>query len=171
MGNSLFGKLKSVLSRKKKSDISTAVEQPPATANLSRIGLGAGGMAAATPQPNPNMPDISGFAAAMTTGKPAMPSASPASHADVAPVGVQFFAEVPLQASAEEIVNVSRTASNCIRADMSPAGDGVWSVAITLNMSPVPQEIHTVESVLADWAGKLGGMAKGWGLAQGQAAA
>lgn len=169
MGKSLFGKLKSVLSRKKTSEISTAAQQPPATANLSRIGLGAGIAAAAAPQTN--MPDISGFAAAMTTGQPAMPSVSHAPNTEISPVGVQFFAEVPLQASAEEIVNVSRTASNCINAEMSPAGDGVWSVAITLNMAPVPQEIHTVESVLSEWTGKLGGMAKGWGLAQGRAAA
>jgi hypothetical protein len=53
---------------------------------------------------------------------------------------------------------------------MSPAGDGNWTIAITLRMLPVPQQIHNVESVLADWAGKLGGSSKGWGLAQGKAA-
>lgn len=169
MGNSLFGKLKGVLSRKKKSEISTAAVQPPATANLSRIGLGATTAAASAHQPN--MPDISGFAAAMTAGQPAMPPAFHSTATEVSPVGVQFFAEVPLQASAEEIVRVSRSASNCTNAELSLAGDGTWSVSITLNMAPVPQEIHTVESVLSDWAGKLGGSAKGWGLAQGRAAA
>ncbi len=169
MGNSLFGKLKGVLSRKKKSDISAAAPQPQASTNLSRIGLGTTTAAASAHQPN--MPDISGFAAAMTAGQPAMPSAPHAIDTEVSPVGVQFFAEVPLQASAEEIVNVSRSASNCMNAELSPAGDGTWSVSITLSMAPVPQEIHTVESVLADWAGKLGGSAKGWGLAQGRAAA
>ncbi len=167
MGNSLFGKLKGVLSRKKKSDISTAAPQPPATANLSRIGLGARGVSAH----QPNMPDISGFAAAMTAGQPAMQPVFHSTATEISPVGVQFFAEVPLQASAEEIVRVSRSASNCINAELSPAADGTWSVSITLNMAPVPQEIHTVESVLSDWAGKLGGSAKGWGLAQGRAAA
>ena len=32
---------------------------------------------------------------------------------------------------------------------MSPAGDGNWTIAITLRMLPVPQQIHNVESVLA----------------------
>jgi hypothetical protein len=77
---------------------------------------------------------------------------------------------VPLQQSAEEIVSVSQRGSNCLEATMSPAGDGNWTIAITLRMLPVPQQIHNVESVLADWVAKLGGTSKGWGLAQGKAA-
>ncbi len=59
MGKSLFGKLKSVLSRKKTSEISAAAPQPQATANLSRIGLG--NSAPYTPDSAMNAPDISGF--------------------------------------------------------------------------------------------------------------
>ena len=169
MGKSLFGKLKSVLSRKKTSEISAAAPQPQATANLSRIGLG--NSAPYTPDSAMNAPDISGFTTALPSGAPAMGAASQTASASIKPVGVQFFAEVPLQQSAEEIVNVSRRASNCIDATMSPDGNGAWSVSITLNMPPVPQEIHNVETVLAEWTGKLGGASKGWGLAQGQAAA
>ena len=169
MGKSLFGKLKGVLYRKKTSEISAAAPQPQATANLSRIGLGN-----ATPYPAggaTNAPDISGFSAVLPNGN-GMPGAmAQPGTAHVQPVGVQFFAEVPLQQSAEEIVNVSRRASNCLDATMAPSGSGAWSVSITLNMSPVPQEIHTVETVLSEWASKLGGISKGWGLAQGQAAA
>lgn len=164
MGESLFAKLRSVLSRQKTSKIS-APEEPQASANLSRLKLGGRASASAAPTiPDMTGPDISAFAAS--------PAASAHTHSDhITPVGVQFFAEVPLQQSAEEIVTVSKRASNCLTADMSPAGDGHWTVSVTLNMAPVPQEIHTVESVLSDWASKLGGSSKGWGLAQGRTAA
>ena len=169
MGKSLFGKLKGVLSRKKTSEISTAAPQPQATANLSRIGLG--NPSPYTPGAAMDVPDISGFSAVLPSGNAFPGAPAPAGMANAPAVGVQFFAEIPLQQSAEEIVNVSRRASNCIRATMAPAGNGAWSVAITLNMPPVPQEIHDVETVLAEWTGKLGGSSRGWGLAQGQAAA
>ena len=54
-----------------------------------------------------------------------MGAASQTASASIKPVGVQFFAEVPLQQSAEEIVNVSRRASNCIDATMSPDSNGI----------------------------------------------
>ena len=41
-----------------------------------------------------------------------------------------------LQQSAEEIVSVSKRGSNCLEATMSPAGDGNWTIAITLRMLP-----------------------------------
>lgn len=164
MGKSLFGQIKGMLSKQKKSQISVAAETPPTTSNLSRIGLATGNApvqqmepVAAAPAPQVQM---------TVTGMP-QPSAS---MDQATPVGIQFYAEVPLQQSAEEIVNVSRRASNCQEALMSPTGDGAWQVSVTLKMLPVPQEIHTVESVLADWAGKLGGISKGWGLAQSRAA-
>ncbi len=169
MDKSLFGKLKGVLSRKNTSEISAAAPEPQATANLSRIGLG--NSAPYTPGSTANAPDISGFSAALPSGSAFPDASAKTAAANVPAVGVQFFAEVPLQQSAEEIVNVSRRASNCTDAAMSPASNGAWSVSITLNMPPVPQEIHTVETVLAEWTGKLGGTSKGWGLAQGQAAA
>lgn len=165
MGKSLFGQLKNMLSRQKKSEISTPA-QPQAAANLSRIGLGN-----AAPAPV-NGPDMSGFTQMPEGPAPGMTVTGAAVGAgNTMPVAVQFFAEVPLQQSAEEIVSVSKRAANCINAEMNPAGEGRWTVSVTLNMAPVPQAIHEVETVLADWAGKLGGMSKGWGLAQGQAAA
>ena len=174
MGKSLFGQLKGMLSREKKSTIAVPVPQPNSTANLSRIGLAA---AATSPATETGQPDFSGFSPAPSVdmgimGGDAMPGVAGTRPAggQIVPVGIQFMAEVPLQQSAEEIINVSRRATNCLDANMAPAADGKWNVIVTLSMQPVPQQIHEVETVMADWAGKLGGVSRGWGLAQGTAA-
>jgi hypothetical protein len=167
MGKSLFGQLKGLLSRQKKSDLGETEAPTSSVSNLSRIGLSTANeadMHAADPaQQEQAVHDPS---VQMT---PATAQAMPEQQ-DASPASIQFFAEVPLQQSAEEIVNVSQRGSNCLEATMTPAGDGNWSVSITLRMLAVPQQIHNVESMLADWAGKLGGTSKGWGLAQGKAA-
>jgi hypothetical protein len=166
MGKSLFGQLKGLLSKEKKSAVRQSEPEPTGTANLSRIGLG--GATAEAAMPADPMPQSTAFDPSVQMA-PMTPQAMP-QQADAAPASIQFFAEVPLQQSAEEIVSVSQRGSNCLEATMSPAGDGNWTIAITLRMLPVPQQIHNVESVLADWVAKLGGTSKGWGLAQGKAA-
>ena len=173
MGKSLFGQLKGMLSREKKSTIAAPASQLNSTANLSRIGLAG----SATPPVEAGQPDFSGISPAPSVDMGFMAAETPPAAAggqiaggQTVPVGIQFMAEVPLQQSAEEIVNVSRRASNCMDANLIPAGDGKWNVIVTLSMQPVPQHIHEVESVMADWAGKLGGVSRGWGLAQGHAA-
>lgn len=165
MGKSLFGQLKGLLSKEKKSAVLQTEPEPTGTANLSRIGLGG---AAPAEKPVDQSPQTSALDPSVQMA-PMTPQVM-SEQADAAPASIQFFAEVPLQQSAEEIVSVSKRGSNCLEATMSPAGDGNWTIAITLRMLPVPQQIHNVESVLADWAGKLGGSSKGWGLAQGKAA-
>jgi hypothetical protein len=178
MGKSLFGQLKGVLSREKKSSIAVPASQPSSSANLSRIGLAG----AATPAAPAGQQDFSGFSPAPSVDMgfmagEAMPGTAGGQIAggqiaggQIVPVGIQFMAEVPLQQSAEEIVNVSRRATNCMDANLMPAADNKWNVIVTLSMQPVPQHIHEVETLMADWAGKLGGISKGWGLAQGHAA-
>lgn len=160
MGESLFGKLRDVLSREKTSDIDTAVNVAASPANLARIGL-----ATSTP--------VSPATSNLSAPVPEMPVASmqpePGST-DIAPVGIQFFAEVPTRECADEIVSISQGAQNCLSAEAQPAGDSIWNVAVTLCMMPVPQEIHTIETVFQTWAQELGGTSKGWGLNQNQAA-
>ncbi len=160
MGESLFGKLRDVLSREKTSDIDTTVNIAVSPANLARIGLATGTPVSQT------TPDLGAPA-------PEMPVAGiqqEAAASDIAPVGIQFFAEVPTQECANEIVSVSQAAQNCLSAEAQPVGDSIWSVAVTLCMMPVPQEIHAIEMVFQTWAQKLGGTSKGWGLSQNQAA-
>ena len=156
MGESFFGKLRDVLSREKTSDIDGTVSIAASPANLARIGLATGNpVPAAMPDDHTLTPEVP------------LPAASPApSSADIAPVGIQFFAEVPTQESANEIVSVSQSAENCLTAVAQPSADNIWSVAVTLCMAPVPQEIHTIETVFQSWAQKLGGTSKGWGLNQ-----
>lgn len=166
MGKSLFGQLKGLLSKEKKSAVRQSEPEPTGTANLSRIGLGSTTTQAEAPVGS--MPQTSALDPSVQMA-PMTPQARP-EQADASPASIQFFAEVPLQQSAEEIVSVSQRGSNCLEATMSPTGDGNWTIAVTLRMLPVPQQIHNVESVLADWAAKLGGSSKGWGLAQGKAA-
>ena len=160
MGESLFGKLRDVLSREKTSDIAIPVSVTNSPANLARIGL-------ASRAPETAMLPTQGVAVpnpAATGMMPGQPSGF------VAPVGIQFFAEVPSQEGAAEIVSTSQSAHNCLAAEAQPVGDGFWTVAVTLCMAPVPQEIHAIETVLQLWAHKLGGTSKGWGLSQNQAA-
>lgn len=163
MGSSLFGKLKAMMSRQKTSEISGASVPSDVNSNLSRIGLAAKTSASApaseheVTSPGPAAPDVQLNQQAV-------------GNQSVAAVGVQFFAEVPHQQCAEEIVTVSKRASNCTDAVAHPAGGDLWNVVITLNMPPVPQDIHTVESTLQAWTEKLGGSSKGWGLSQNQAA-
>jgi hypothetical protein len=159
MGESLFGKLRDVLSREKTSDIDGPVYDTNSPANLARIGLATG-----------NRPGT-----AMSSGNSVVPGLpvpeiqqDPSSQA-IAPVGIQFFAEVPSQQCADEIVSISQSAHNCLSAEAEPVGDSIWTVAITLGMTPVPQEIHAVETVFQTWAQKLGGVSKGWGLTHNQA--
>lgn len=160
MGESLFGKLRDVLSREKTSDITSPVNVMNSPATLARIGL-ATGNPAGTVLPGQN------------SAVPGMPVAEiqqvPSSSA-IAPVGIQFFAEVPSQQCANEIVSISQGAHNCLSAEAQPVGDSLWTVAITLCMTPVPQEIHAIETVFQTWAQKLGGASKGWGLSQNQTA-
>jgi hypothetical protein len=162
MGSSLLGKFKGLLSRQKKSKIASQEPAADATANLSRIGMAVKTGA----QPAVDPAQASGSA---TPPDVQLAQSQPAA-AEVSDVGIQFFAELPLQHSAEEIVTVSRRAKNCLTAEAQPVGEGFWSVAITLSMQPIPQEIHKIEATLEAWAGKLGGSSKGWGLSQGQAA-
>lgn len=160
MGESLFGKLRDVLSREKTSDIDGPVYDTNSPANLARIGLATGNRPA-TVLPGQN------------SAVPGLPVAevqqAPSAQA-IAPVGIQFFAELPSQQCAEEIVSISRSAHNCLSAEAQPVADSIWTVAITLCMTPVPQEIHAVETVFQTWARKLGGVSKGWGLSQNQVA-
>ena len=160
MGESFFGKLRDVMSREKTSDIDGAVNAASSTASLARIGLATGNRpATAMPGGNSAVP-----------GLPVPEIQQDPSSLTIAPVGIQFFAEVPSQQCAEEIVSISRSAHNCLSAEAQPVGDSIWTVAITLGMTPVPQEIHAVETVFQTWAQKLGGVSKGWGLSQNQAA-
>jgi hypothetical protein len=159
MSSSLFGKLKSVLSRQKKSEIATQATVNDVTAGLSRIGMAVKQSAQPVGDSVTNdisQPDV------QTTPLPAQEV--------VMDVGIQFFAEVPLQECADEIVSVSQRAKNCMSAHTQPVGDGIWQVAVTLSMAPIPQEIHNMETVLQAWAEKFGGSSKGWGLSQSQAA-
>ena len=164
MGSSLLGKFKGLLSRQKKSKIASQEPLSDATVNLSRIGMAV--KAATQPAVEPPPVQASGDA---TPPDVQLVQSQPA-PAEVSDVGIQFFAELPLQHSAEEVVTVSRRAENCLSAEAQPVGEGFWSVAITLSMQPVPQEIHNIEATLEAWTGKLGGSSKGWGLSQGQAA-
>ena len=165
MGSSLFGKLKGMLSSQKTSDISRTAPSTSTISDLSRIGLATKSTASpmenssvdSTPAVNMSAPDV-------------VLSQQTNTSFNTSPVGVQFFAEVPHQQCAEEIVNVSKRANNCLSAVAQPIGGDLWSVSITLNMTPVPQDIHTVESTLQAWTEKLGGSSKGWGLSQNQAA-
>lgn len=160
MGESLFGKLRGVLARETTSDIE--VQEPTVSpgANLARIGLATGNLKESVmPQ------DGSSFAG--STAVPAHPGLPTSS---VEPVGIQFFAELPTQECATEISSVSQRAENCLSTEAKPVGDGVWSVAVTLSMAPVPHEIYAIESVLQTWAQKMGGVSKGWGLSQNHAA-
>ena len=81
MGESLFGKLRDVLSREKTSDIDTAVNIAASPATLARIGLATGRpVSPATPSlgsPAPEMP-VAGIHQEPVAG-------------NVAPVGIQFF--------------------------------------------------------------------------------
>ena len=160
MGESLFGKLRDVMSREKTSDIDGPVSVANSTASLARIGLATGNPAATVSSNQGSvMPGLS-----VPAAQPAPPSSA------IAPVGIQFFAEVPSQQCANEIVSLSQVAQNCLSAEAQPIGDNLWTVAVTLCMTPVPQEIHAIETVFQTWAQKLGGASKGWGLSQNQAA-
>ncbi len=160
MGESLFGKLRDVLSREKTSDIDSQVSVASSAAGLARIGLATGNATASVlSDQNSTIPGVS---------VPQAPQA-PLSSANAA-VGIQFFAEVPSQQCANEIVTISQGARDCLSAEAQPAGGDLWTVAITLCMTPVPQEIHAIETVFQTWAQKLGGASKGWGLSQNQAA-
>ena len=161
MGESLFGKLRDVLSREQTSDISDQGCAVNPTANLARIGLASGTMQAAM---RPHVDALVSDPLAAAAMQPGLPLPN------VAPVGIQFFAKVPSQEGANEIKSVSQGGENCLSADAKPVGDGIWTVAVTLCMAPVPQEIHAIETVLQTWAQKLGGTSKGWGLSQNQAA-
>ncbi len=158
MGDSLFGKLRGILSRQKTSDISTTIVTSDPAASLSRIGL-----AARDTVPTPEVPSHDQHASVPDVQ---LAEASPAA----APVGIQFFAEVPMQQCADEIVNVSRRASNCLAAVSHAINENTWSVSVTLEMAPVPQRIHEIESTMQLWSEKLGGTSKGWGLTQNHAA-
>ncbi len=160
MGESLFGKLRGVLSRETTSDIAAQESVVNSGANLARIGLVTGNLKDS--ELPPNSPPVTGETAG------ALPPSLPTSS--VEPVGIQFFAELPTQECANEISSVSQLAEDCLSTEVKPAGDGVWSVAVTLRMSPIPQEIHAIESLLQTWAQKMGGVSKGWGLSQNQAA-
>lgn len=160
MSESLFGILRDVLSREKTSDIAIQDTAMISSTNLARIGLASGTMSGTT-MPHDGSP-VSGTLAAGAQ------QSLPPPH--VAPVGIQFFAELPSQECANEMLSVSQHAKNCLSAKSQPVGDGVWTVAVTLCMAPVPQEIHTIETVLQTWAQKMGGTSKGWGLSQNQAA-
>ena len=156
MGESLFGKLRDVLSREKTSDIDGPLYDTNSPANLARIGLATGNRPATVlPGQNSAVP-----------GLPVPETQQAPSSQAIAPVGIQFFAEVPSQQCANEIVSISQVAQNCLSAEAQPAGDNLWTVAITLCMTPVPQEIHAIETVFQTWAQKLGGASKGWGLSQ-----
>lgn len=160
MGESLFGKLRDVMSREKTSDIDGAVDTAASQAGLARIGLATGTRAStAVPSPDLSVPEMP------VAGMEQVPQ-SP----NTAPVGIQFFAEVPTRECADEIVSISQGAQNCLSAEAQPVDDSIWTVAITLCMTPVPQEIHAIETVFQTWAQKLGGTSKGWGLSQNQAA-
>ncbi len=161
MGESLFGKLRGVLSREQTSDIAFQNSEVNPTANLARLGLASGNMQAAM-TPHVGSLDFEPLAAGAV--QPGLPLPN------VTPVGIQFFADVPSQEGADEIMSVSQNGENCLSADKKPAGDGIWTVAVTLFMAPVPQEIHAIETVLQTWAQKLGGTSRGWGLSQDQAA-
>ena len=160
MGESLFGKLRDVMSREKTSDIADQGSAISSGASLARIGLATGTpQALAIPQ---QIPPVSGSTAIATqTGTP---------PANVEQVGIQFFAELPNQEAANEILEVSQRADNCLSTESQAVGDGFWQVAVTLSMAPVPQEIHAIEATLQTWAQKMGGTSKGWGLSQNQAA-
>ncbi len=160
MGESLFGKLRDVMSREKTSDITIQDSVINASTNLARIGLATGNPHGTT-MPQDGSP-VSGSLAVGT--QPSLPPP----HVD--PVGIQFFAELPTQECADEILAISKRAENCLSTESQPVGGGVWQVAVTLCMAPVPQEIHAIETVLQTWAQKLGGTSKGWGLSQNQAA-
>lgn len=160
MGESLFGKLRDVLSSEQTSDIAIQDSAINPSANLARIGLASGNVQGTT-MPHDGSPVFDQMATGSQQGLP---------PPNVAPVGIQFFAEVPSQECANEIMSVSRSGENCLSADAQPVGDGIWTVAVTLCMAPVPQEIHAIETVLQTWAQKLGGISKGWGLSQNQPA-
>lgn len=159
MGESLFGKLRDLLSREKVSDIDNPVYVTNSRTNLARIGLATGnrsgsGMSGQDPT---------------ATGSPVAEVQQNPSPAAIGPVGIQFFVEVPSQQCAEEIMSISKCAHNCLSAEAHPAGDSIWTVAVTLGMAPVPQEIHNIETMFQAWAQKLGGGSKGWGLSRNQA--
>lgn len=160
MGESLFGKLRDLLSRETKSGIGGHKTATPSSSNLARIGL-----AAASTEESA----IENESASVEQTVAAADQADPLST-EVAPVGIEFFAEVPSQECAYEMVTVSRDADNCLSADAQPVANIAWNVSVTLSMEPVPQQIHAVEDLLQTWAEQLGGSAKGWGLSQGQAA-
>ena len=160
MGESLFGKLRDVLSREKTSDITGPVNVGSSPNNLARIGLATGNRTGTA------LPDQNSTAPVLPV--PEIQQIPPSSA--TAPVGIQFFAEVPSQQGAEEIVSISQGARNCLSAEAQPVGDSLWTVTITVCMKPVPQEIHAVETVFQTWAQKLGGASKGWDLSQNQAA-
>ncbi len=160
MGESLFGKLRDLLSRETKSGIGGHKTATPSSSNLARIGL-----AAASTEESA----IENESASVEQTVAAADQADPPST-EVAPVGIEFFAEVPSQECAYEMVTVSRDADNCLSADAQPVANIAWNVSVTLSMEPVPQQIHAVEDLLQTWAEQLGGSAKGWGLSQGQAA-
>jgi len=171
MGESLFGKLRDVLSRETTSEIAIQDTVVSSGTNLARIGMATGNPTGTMmPQAGPPVSDPTQFAT-----QPGLPASQVAIQPDlpasqVAPVGIQFFAELPTQESADEISSVSQRAKDCLSTESNPAGDGVWTVAVTLCMAPVPQEIHAIETVLQTWAQKMGGTSKGWGLSQNQAA-
>ena len=160
MGESLFGKLRDVLSREKTSDFAGPMEVTGNPANQARIGLALGNRTASAMSGQHS--DVPGGAIAEIQQDP--------SATATAPVGIQFFAEVPSQECAQEFVSISQCAHNCLTTDAHSAEDGIWTVAVTLCMTPVPQEIHAIETVFQTWAQKLGGASKGWGLSQNQAA-
>ena len=161
MGESLFGKLRGVFSRETTSDITAQIDVVNSGANLARIGLAGNTVAQSNGLPSGNL----------SFGEtPTVPAQQNLPASDVEPVGIQFFAELPTEESANEISAISQQAENCLSSETKPAGDGVWSVAVTLKMAPVPHEIYAIESVLQTWAQKMGGAAKGWGLSQNQAA-
>lgn len=160
MGESLFGKLRDLLSRETKSGIGDDKTATPSSSNLARIGLSAA---------NTGEPVMENESASVEQTVAAADHTYPSST-EVSPVGIEFFAEVPSQQCAYEMVTVSRGADNCLSADAQPVANIAWNVSVTLSMEPVPQQIHAVEDLFQAWAEQLGGSSKGWGLSQGQAA-
>ena len=112
MGESLFGKLRDVLSPEKTSDIAVPVNVTNSPANMARIGL-ATGNSAGTAMPGQN---------SAVPGLPVAGIQPDPSSQHIAPVGIQFFAEVPSQQCADEIVSISRGAHNCLSAVAQPVG-------------------------------------------------
>jgi hypothetical protein len=149
MGESLIGRLKTVLAKKPGTEAS-ATEAPDLAVPAGEL-------------PSIELPPPDRLAATGTAEIAPLAAKEPKRDADQL-VAIEFRALVPNEGAAREIAEVSRRGSDCADAVASLSGrsDLSWQVLVTLNMIPKPETIRDNVELVALFSSRFGGRADGW---------